>query len=104
MNILIAPNAIQKGLLRSSPSFHCTCFPIGDGGDGTAKLIIEKFNGTYVSTSVRDPLGRVVKSTFGLIEDGKTAVIEMADASGLRLLSADELSPLLASSYGAGEL
>jgi glycerate kinase len=117
MDILVAPNAfknsinaadaaleIQKGLLRSSPSFHCTCFPIGDGGDGTAKLIIEKFNGTEVSTVVRDPLGRMVKSAFGLIEEGKTAVIEMADASGLRLLSAGELSPLLASSYGTGEL
>lgn len=117
MHILIAPNAfknclsatevaeaIYKGLKQSSLSFTAECFPIGDGGDGTGSLIIQKLKGKTVSCEVNDPLGRKITSSFGLIDEGRTAVIEMADASGLRLLSANELNPLKASSYGTGEL
>jgi glycerate kinase len=117
MNILIAPNAfknsldateaseaIRKGLEMSDLDCTCECFPIGDGGDGTAHLITEKFKGTKVNIEVLDPLGRKITTSFGLIDDGKTAVIEMADASGLRLLNTDELNPLLTSSYGTGEM
>ena len=57
-----------------------------------------------VNAEVHDPLGRKIQATFGLIDDGKTAVIEMADASGMRLLSSDELNPFTTSSYGTGEL
>ena len=100
MHILIAPNAfknslsasdaaeaIKKGLLKSGLSCECTCFPVGDGGDGTAELIIKHNNGVIISAEVHDPLGRKINSSFGLIDNGKTAVIEMADASGLRLLN-----------------
>lgn len=117
MNILIAPNAfknslnatdaakaIQTGLTRSSSHYKCECFPIGDGGDGTAKLIVEKCTGAHVNVTAHDALGRVINTSFGLINNGTTAVIEMADASGIRVLSADELAPLRASSYGTGEL
>jgi glycerate 2-kinase len=117
MHILIAPNAfknalsateaaeaIEEGLKRSPLSFTCECFPVGDGGDGTGQLIIEKRKGEIVACEVKDPLGRVISSSFGLIDAGKTAVIEMANASGLRLLSDKELNPMKASSYGTGEL
>lgn len=117
MNILIAPNAfknsldaskaaeaVKKGIEISGLNCTCECFPIGDGGDGTAHLIIEKFKGTKVEVEVLDPLGRKIKTSFGLIDQGKTAVIEMADASGLRLLQTEELNPLVASSYGTGEM
>lgn len=117
MHILIAPNAfknsldapavalaIQRGLEQSSLSCSSTCFPIADGGDGTAALIIEHLKGTVVSTSVKDPIGRDIESRFGIIQNGKTAVIEMADASGLRLLKTDEYSPLTSSSFGTGQL
>ena len=116
-NILIAPNAfknnlsaaeaasaIAKGFLQSKLNCTCTCFPVGDGGDGTANLIIEKFNGKMVAVKVSDPLGREISASFGLIDNGKTAVIEMANASGLRLLNATELNPLKASTYGTGEM
>lgn len=116
MQILIAPNAfknsldadsvahaIREGLNQSRLNCSCECFPVGDGGDGTAELIINKFAGTRVDATVHDPLGRKIQSSFGLIE-GHTAVIEMADASGLRLLNAKELKPLQASSLGTGEL
>src|ERR1700710_3151253 len=117
MHILIAPNAfknsldatqvaaaIEQGLKLSRLNCTTECFPIADGGDGTGSLIVERCKGTTVWKEVHDPLGRKIKASFGLIDNGKTAVIEMADASGLRLLKKDELDPLRASSYGTGEL
>ena len=117
MHILIAPNAfknsldareaalaIQKGFDGSRLVCTTECFPVGDGGDGTAQLIVDKFKGSKVNVTVQDPLGRIVKTSFGLIDRGKTAVIEMADASGIRLLNRDELNPLKASSIGTGEM
>lgn len=117
MHILIAPNAfknslnatavadrIREGLLQSKLNCTCACFPVADGGDGTAELIIQQCGGEIITVEVYDPLGRKIQASFGLIEEGNTAVIEMADASGLRLLNADELNPLHASTYGTGEL
>lgn len=116
MHILISPNAfkhslnaqeaafaIRKGLMQSKLDCDCECFPIGDGGDGTAELIIEKCGGKLVNAEVHDPLGRKINASFGLIDEGKTAVIEMADASGIRLLRPEELNPLHATSFGTGE-
>ena len=116
MNVLISPNAfknsmdagavavaIKEGLLLSKLDCQCECFPIGDGGDGTGYLIIHKLGGTLFNAEVHDPLGRKLKAPFGLIHNGNTAVIEMADASGLKLLNPGELNPLLASSFGTGE-
>ena len=117
MHILIAPNAfknsldavnvalaIDEGLKQSKLDCTTQCFPIADGGDGTGSLIVRSCNGKVVWKDVTDPLGRKIKASFGLIDDGKTAVIEMADASGLRLLKKEELNPLKTSSYGTGEL
>ncbi|MBS1519924.1 MAG: glycerate kinase [Bacteroidetes bacterium] len=117
MHILIAPNAfknsldamqvakaIEQGLQQSQLDCTTECFPIADGGDGTGSLIIERCKGVIVSQQVHDPLGRKIDSRFGLIDNGKTAVIEMADASGLRLLKREGLNPMQTSSYGTGEL
>lgn len=116
MRILISPNAfkhsldaadaasaIRDGFMQSKLDCTCECFPIGDGGDGTGELIIKKCGGKWVSAGVHDPLGRKIHASFGLIDDGKTAVIEMADASGLRLLKPSELNPLQVTSFGTGE-
>ncbi|MDH7460502.1 glycerate kinase [Chitinophagaceae bacterium 26-R-25] len=115
MEILIAPNAyknsltateaanaIKLGFEQSKLSCTCTCFPIGDGGDGTGSLIIQHFAGERMPVTVTDPLGRPITASFGLIEGGRTAIIEMADATGLRLLSSSEMNPLKASSRGTG--
>jgi len=117
MHILIAPNAFKNsldasqaadaialGLAQSRLSCTTECFPVADGGDGTGSLIVQSCKGERVRQEVRDPLGRNINSTFGLIDGGKTAVIEMADASGLRLLKNEDLDPMRASSYGTGEL
>ncbi|MGI8635385.1 MAG: glycerate kinase, partial [Segetibacter sp.] len=71
--------------------------------DGTGHLVIKKCDGELVNAIVNDPLGRKINAAFGLIDEGQTAVIEMADASGLRLLRQEELNPLLATSFGTGE-
>lgn len=117
LRVLIAPNAfknslsadqvslaIKQGLERSKLNCICECFPIADGGDGTGDLIIRKCKGVLIKTEVSDPLGRKISASFGLIDNGRTAVIEMAGASGLRLLNNDELSPLHTSTFGTGEL
>lgn len=117
MHILIAPNAfknsldagkaakaIELGLKQSRLDCTTECFPIADGGDGTGSLIIERCKGAILTQQVHDPLGRKIDSRFGLIDSGKTGVIEMADASGLRLLKREELNPMQTSSYGTGEL
>jgi len=117
MQILIAPNAfkhsltanetadaIREGLKRSGLNFTSECFPIADGGDGTGHLIVEKCGGIWHEYDVHDPLGRLIKASLGIIDQGKTAVIEMADASGIRLLHPEERSPLTATSFGTGEL
>ena len=117
MRILVAPNAfknslpavnvadaIRKGLEESKLDANIDCFPVGDGGDGTAELLLEYHNGSNIVTTVYDPLMRKISSSFGLMEAGKTAVIEMANASGLRLLQSNELDPLHTSSFGTGEL
>jgi glycerate kinase len=117
MHILIAPNAfknsldathvaaaIDEGLQQSNLSCTTYCFPVGDGGDGTGELILQHRRGISIPAEVHDPLGRKIPSSFGLLDNGKTAVIEMAAASGLRLLQQYELDPLHTSSYGTGEL
>ncbi|MBS1661496.1 MAG: glycerate kinase [Bacteroidetes bacterium] len=116
LRVLIAPNAfkhsldadaaalaIEDGLRHSSLSCSCELFPVGDGGDGTGELIIKKCGGELVNVAVRDPLGRPIFASYGLIDGGGTAVIEMANASGLRLLAPSELNPLRALSFGTGQ-
>ena len=115
--VLLAPNAfkhslnatdvalaIQEGLQRSNLDCVCECFPVGDGGDGTGELMIKKHNGVLVSAQVTDPFGRNITSSFGLVNDGETAIVEMASASGIQLVKPNELDPLRATSFGTGEL
>lgn len=117
MHILIAPNAfknsltagevalaLEKGLRKSKLLCTTESFPVGDGGDGTAKLIADRFKSSNISIQVHDPLNRVIGASFWLIDNGKTALIEMADASGIRLLQSSELNPFQTSSFGTGEL
>jgi glycerate 2-kinase len=117
MRILVAPNAfknslaatdvadaIKDGLKESKLQCTVDCFPVGDGGDGTAELLLKYLKGKTVSATVHDPLMRKISSSFGWIAEVKTAVIEMANASGLRLLRSNELDPLHTSSFGTGEL
>ncbi len=97
-----AANAIERGLRRSGVAARMQALPIADGGDGTLEAFLAG-GGRRKARTVLDPLGRSMVAEFGLLDDG-TAVIEMARASGLALLAADELDAMRASTYGTGQL
>jgi len=117
MNILICPDKfkeclsagdvalqIQKGILKAMPDARCKIVPMADGGEGTVQAIVEATGGHIEKVRVHDPLMRPVDSFFGISGDGKTAIIEMAAASGLALLEKDERDPRVTTTYGTGEL
>ncbi|MGI6707289.1 MAG: glycerate kinase [Clostridia bacterium] len=116
MKILLAPDSFKgslssleviKILKRSArrvfPSVDFLEVPIADGGEGTVDALVIAGGGEYREKIVKDPLGRPVKARYGIIRQ-RTAVIEMAQASGLPLLPAEERNPLITTSYGTGEL
>ena len=117
MKIVIAPNAfknslnalevaraIEKGLQQSTLEPFTQLFPIADGGDYTLEVLIDYFQGEYREMTVEDPLQRPTKARYGLLNQGKIAVVEFSKASGLSLLKPDEYNPMLASSFGTGQI
>lgn len=77
--------------------------PVSDGGEGMLEAFTEALGGEIVSAHVHDPLGRVIRADFGITRSG-IAIIETAKACGLGLMALQERNPLIASSYGVGEL
>ena len=96
-----AAEAVARGLRRSGLAADLVLLPIADGGNGTLDAFLAG-GGQRIAHTVRDPFGRPVEAAFGVRDD--LAVIEMALASGLELIAADELDPLRTSTYGTGEL
>ena len=99
-----AGEAFRRGFMAERPDAEVEVLAIADGGEGMAEAICEGVGGVMVSKVVSDPLGRKIEARYALINEGDTAVIAMSAASGLTLLSPDERNPLIASTYGAGEL
>ena len=95
--------AIGRGLERAGLMPPDLC-PLADGGEGTMEALMLALGGDCVTVDVHDPLGRPVKAQYGLVEDGGTAVIEMAAASGLHLVTESERDAEAATTYGTGEL
>jgi glycerate 2-kinase len=95
--------AIGRGLERAGLMPPDLC-PLADGGEGTMEALLLALGGETVAADVHDPLGRPLRAGFGLVEDGATAVLEMAAASGLALVAEDERDAWAASTYGTGEL
>lgn len=117
MKIVIAPDsfkecltaidvatAIETGMRRILPSAEYIKVPVADGGEGTLQSLVDGTGGQFCLRTVTGPLGEPVEARFGVLGDGKTAVIEMAEASGLELLPVELRNPLLTTSYGTGEL
>ena len=117
MRIIIAPDSfkgnlsaievcaiIEEGILRADKNAEIIKIPLADGGEGTARAVTEAAGGRFVKATVTGPLGKPITTEFGLIGNGRTAVLDMASASGLELLSRDELNPLKTTSRGTGEL
>lgn len=99
-----AAQAIKRGFHGVHPQAHLDLAPIADGGAGTVDVFLSAGEGEERFSTVSDPLGRPVKARWALLERGQTAVLEMASASGLALLSDDERDPLAAHTFGTGEL
>lgn len=99
-----AAQAIAEGVREVWPDADCVCLPLADGGEGTLDALVSATGGQLLRHTVRGPLGAPVDARFALLGDGKTALIEMAEAAGLPLLSPAQRDPLRTSTYGVGEL
>lgn len=96
--------AIHTGIKKADQNIHTVLFPLADGGEGTARILTYHTKGRTIETTVHDPLMRPVNASFGISKDGKTAYIEMAEASGIHLLNNDERNCFHTTTYGTGEL
>jgi glycerate kinase len=96
--------AMERAVARVWPAATTVPVPVADGGDGTLRALVDASGGRIEVANVTDPLGRPVLAQWGVLGDGRTAVIEMARSSGLALLGEDERNPLLTTTYGVGEL
>lgn len=96
--------AALRGVARAFPKAELDSVPVADGGDGTLEALVEGLGGFTARVRTVDPLGRPMRALLGYVDGGKTAVIEMARASGLALLAPEERNPLHTSTYGTGLL
>ena len=104
LNALNVAQAMRRGVQRVYPESEIHMIPMADGGEGTVEAILSAVRGAEVKVKVTDPLGRPIEAMYGLIDNGSTAIIEMAAASGLTLLADDEKNPSVTSTYGTGLL
>lgn len=117
MKIVIAPDSfkenltslevateIEKGIRRVWPKARCVKIPMADGGEGTVQSLVDATGGRIYKCKVKGPLGQPVTARYGVLGDGATAVIEMAEASGLPLVPRESRDPSITTTYGTGEL
>jgi glycerate kinase len=117
MRILIAPDKfkgslsarevaenIALGLRSVLRDAEIAIAPMADGGEGTAEVICNALSGSWMKCKAHDPLGRVIDARYAWIADRKLAVMEMSEAAGMRRLSERERNPLLANTFGVGEM
>jgi glycerate kinase len=99
-----ACDAMSAGIKRVLPRAEIIQIPMADGGEGTVQSLIDATGGQLYTTTVKNPLNNNVIAKYGILGDGETAVLEMAEASGLYLIPLQERNPLLTNTYGTGEL
>jgi len=117
MKIVIAPDsfkdslsaegvaaAIASGIAAVRPDAQVVCCPMADGGEGTMEAIVAACHGEQRSLDVRGPLGSIVTAQWGWLAESRTAIIEMAQASGLQLLTLDQRDACRTSTFGTGQL
>jgi len=95
---------IAKGLHELLPNAEIEIVPMADGGEGTAEAICEARSGSWLKCKAHDPIGREIEARYAWIGDGKLAVMEMSEASGMRRLSENERDPIRATTFGIGEM
>ena len=117
MKIIIAPDsfkgcmsaeqaakAMERGIRRALPQAECVLVPMADGGEGTVQSLVDATGGELLETTVTGPLGTPVRAQYGMLGDGRTAVIEMAAASGIAYVDERTRDPRITTTYGTGEL
>lgn len=117
MKIVVAPDSfkesltalevaenIKAGILRVYKDAEIVCVPMADGGEGTVQSLVDATGGRILKLRVKGPLLQEVEAFYGILGDGKTAVIEMAAASGLSLVPPGLRNPMKTTSFGTGEL
>jgi len=117
MKIVVAPDsfkgsltavevadAIEQGIREIFPEAEIVKIPMADGGDGTVQCLVTATGGKILKEKVTGPLGDEVLASYGILGDKKTAVIEMAEASGLTLVPENKRNPLITTTYGTGQL
>lgn len=117
MKILVAPDSykgsltaievadvMEEGIKKACPMANVIKKPIADGGEGTVETILNAIGGSYQHLTVTGPTGKPIEAKFGILSDQYTAVIEIASASGLMTISAEDRNPLMTTSYGTGEI
>jgi len=100
----LAAKALARGVRKAAPGAKAIEAPMADGGEGTVEAMVAATGGRFVEARVEDPLGRHITARYGFLPDGRTAVIEMAAASGLTLISREERNPMRTTTFGTGEL
>ena len=104
LSALEVAKAMERGVLSVFPSAEVRKIPIADGGEGTVAALVTATNGQLRQAEVTDPLGNKISAHWGVLGDGRTAVIEMAAASGLPLVPKEKRDPRVTTTYGTGEL
>ena len=99
-----AGTAIKDGILAAKPDAEVIVKPLADGGEGTTDALIEGMNGERIDLTVTGPMHTPVDAYYGYLKATNTAVMEMASAAGITLVPDSEKNPLLATSYGVGEM
>jgi len=96
--------AIAAGVREAAPDAEIDIAPVADGGEGTAEALVTATGGRFVETFARDPLGHRIEARYGILGDGKTAVLDVAEASGLQRIPVEQRNPGFTTSYGTGQL
>lgn len=103
MSSIEAGLAAKEGILRACDA-EVVVKPLADGGEGTTEALVEGLGGEFISVDVTGPMGEMITARYGIMEDGVTAVMEMAEASGIILVDRKELNPWKATTYGVGQM
>lgn len=96
--------AAEKAIIKIFPDCLVVKIPIADGGEGTVEAVVSAMNGKMISCRVHGPLMDPITAQYGILEDGNTAIIEMASASGLTLINEEERNPMVTTTFGTGEM
>lgn len=95
--------AIKEGILKACKA-NVIVKPLADGGEGTVDALLFGMGGQKIHTVVTGPLGDKITAAYGILEDNKTAVMEIAEAAGIKLVPSSRLNPLYTTTYGVGEM